>query len=69
MANYFVDTEFMEDGRVIELVSIGIVDQDGTAALRSATGSVSLDESTARVARLLRHANITSSSDADVING
>jgi hypothetical protein len=30
MAKYFLDTEFMEDGRTIELLSIGIVREDGT---------------------------------------
>lgn len=30
MARFFLDTEFMEDGRTIELLSIGIVREDGT---------------------------------------
>ena len=29
MVRYFFDTEFIEDGRTIDLVSIGVVDEDG----------------------------------------
>ena len=29
MARFFIDTEFVEDGKTIDLISIGIVCEDG----------------------------------------
>jgi len=44
MTHYFVDTEFIEDGKTIDLISIGVVSEDGRELYLQ---SVAFDESKA----------------------
>jgi hypothetical protein len=56
MLRYFFDTEFMEDGSTIELVSIGMVSEDGRSELYCVNGEANFSKASPWVrTHVLRH--------------